>query len=92
MNPWVMSLSYGATFISTSAIVGFGGVAAMYGFSLLWLAFLNIVLGVWIAFAYLGTRIRRMSTQLNVSTFPSLLGARYNSKAITVFSGLAILP
>ncbi|NLP36493.1 MAG: sodium:solute symporter family protein [Firmicutes bacterium] len=90
MNPWVMSLSYGATFISTSAIVGFGGVAAMYGFSLLWLAFLNIVLGVWIAFAYLGTRIRRMSTQLNVSTFPSLLGARYNSKAITVFSGLAI--
>lgn len=90
MNPWVMSLSYGATFISTSAIVGFGGVAAMYGFSLLWLAFLNIVLGVWIAFAYLGTRIRRMSTRLNVSTFPSLLGERYNSRAITVLAGLAI--
>ncbi len=90
MNPWIMSLSYGATFISTSAIVGFGGVAAMYGFSLLWLAFLNIVLGVWIAFAYLGTRIRRMSTQLNVSTFASLLGERYDSKAITALSGLAI--
>ena len=28
MNPFVMALSYGATFISASAIVGFGGVAA----------------------------------------------------------------
>ena len=28
MNPIVMALSYGATFISASAIVGFGGVAA----------------------------------------------------------------
>jgi len=89
-NPWVMALSYGATFISTSAIVGFGGVAGLYGFSLLWLAFLNIVLGVWIAFAFLGTRIRRMSLRLDVSTFPSLLGARYQSRAVTVFSGLAI--
>lgn len=35
MNPFVMALSYGATFISASAIVGFGGVAAAfwYGYS-----------------------------------------------------------
>ena len=31
MNPIVMALSYGATFISASAIVGFGGVAAAFG-------------------------------------------------------------
>lgn len=90
VNPWVMALSYGATFISTSAIIGFGGVAGMFGFSLLWLAFLNIILGIWIAFAFLGTRIRRMSLQLEVSTFPSMLGARYQSKPVTVFSGLTI--
>ncbi len=30
MNPVVMALSYGATFISASAIVGFGGVAAAF--------------------------------------------------------------
>ena len=29
-HPLVIALSYGATFISTSAIVGFGGVAAVH--------------------------------------------------------------
>lgn len=90
VHPWVMALSYGATFISTSAIIGFGGVAGMFGFSLLWLAFLNIILGIWIAFAFFGTRIRKMSATLEVSTFPSLLGERYQSRFITVFSGLMI--
>ncbi|HEX7561116.1 MAG TPA: hypothetical protein VF347_02895, partial [Candidatus Humimicrobiaceae bacterium] len=30
-HPYVMAISYGATFISTSAIVGFGGQAANLG-------------------------------------------------------------
>lgn len=85
-----MALSYGATFISTSAIVGFGGVAGLFGFSLLWLTFLNIFLGILIAFALFGVRIRKMGILLNTSTFPSLLGERYQSKFITVFSGLMI--
>ena len=36
IHPAVMALPYGATFISTSAIVGFGGNAGVFGFSLLW--------------------------------------------------------
>ena len=42
-HTFVMALSYGATFISTAAIVGFGGVAAWLGNSLLWLTFCNIL-------------------------------------------------
>ena len=30
-HPYIMALSYGATFISTAAIVGFGGVAGQFG-------------------------------------------------------------
>ncbi|GAB6286468.1 MAG: hypothetical protein STSR0009_26690 [Methanoregula sp.] len=30
-HPFVIALSYGATFISTSAIIGFGGAAANLG-------------------------------------------------------------
>jgi len=48
-HPYVMAMSYGATFISTSAIVGFGGAAALFGMSLLWLTFLNIFVGIFIA-------------------------------------------
>ncbi|MDM5315435.1 sodium:solute symporter family protein [Fictibacillus sp. b24] len=90
IHPAVMALSYGATFISTSAIVGFGGVSAAHGFSLLWLAFLNIVLGIFVAFAIFGTKIRKLSLELNATTFPTLLGKRYDSKFITVFSGSMI--
>lgn len=52
MNPFVMSLSYGATFISASAIVGFGGVAAAFGMGIQWLCFLNMFVGVIIAFIF----------------------------------------
>lgn len=90
IHPAVMSLSYGATFISTSAIVGFGGVAGLFGFSLLWLTFLNIFLGILVAFAIFGVRIRRISLNLGTQTFPSLLGERYRSKFLTVFSALMI--
>ena len=37
VNPVIMALSYGATFISASAIVGFGGIAATFGMGIQWL-------------------------------------------------------
>lgn len=89
-HPVVMALSYGATFISTSAIVGFGGNAGVFGFSLLWLTFLNIFLGVFIAFVFFGKRTRRMGHNLSAHTFPEFLGKRYGSKFIQKFSGLVV--
>lgn len=83
MNPFVMALSYGATFISASAIVGFGGVAAAFGMGIQWLCFLNMFIGVVIAFIFFGLRTRRMGAKLNVSTFPQLLGRHYRSRGNT---------
>ncbi len=90
VHPFIMAVSYGATFISTSAIVGFGGVAAMFGMSLLWLVFANIFIGVFLAFVVLGPVTRRMGHRLDAHTFPELLGRRYQSKAVQVFAGLVI--
>jgi len=90
VHPFVMALSYGATFISTSAIVGFGGAAALFGMGLLWLTFLNILVGIIIAFIIFGKRTRKMGHNLDAHTFPELLGKRFNSKAIQGFSGLII--
>ncbi len=86
-HPVIMAVSYGATFISTSAIVGFGGVAGLFGMSLLWLTFLNIAVGIFIAFVVLGEPTRRIGHHLGAHTFPELLGLRYQSKAIQVFAG-----
>ena len=89
-HPFVMALSYGATFISTAAIVGFGGVAAWLGNSLLWLTFFNIFIGVFVAFVFLGNPTRKLGIRLNAHTFPELLGRRFDSKFIQVFGGILI--
>jgi hypothetical protein len=87
-HPFIMSLSYGATFISTSAIVGFGGVAGMFGMNLLWLTFCNIFVGIFIAFVFLGGPTRDMGHRLDAHTFPELLGRRYQSRFVQVLAGL----
>lgn len=89
-NAIIMALSYGATFTSSSALIGFGGVAAMNGFGIIWLAFLNILVGVFIAFAVFGKRIRKLSVNLEAYTFSELLGKHYQSKFITILSGIFI--
>ncbi|WP_458701415.1 sodium:solute symporter [Sulfurospirillum sp. 1307] len=90
-HPFIMALSYGATFISTAAIVGFGGVAAWLGNSLLWLAFFNIFVGIFVAFVFLGNPTRKMGYRLNAHTFPEFLGKRYESKFIQIFGAIIIL-
>lgn len=90
IHPFIMALSYGATFISTSAIVGFGGVAGLYGMGLMWLVFLNLAVGILIAFVFIGEPTRRLGHRLDAHTFPELLGRRFNSRFIHVFSGAII--
>lgn len=89
-HPFIMALSYGATFISTAAIVGFGGVAGVYGLGLLWLPFMNILVGIFIAFVFFGKRTRKIGHNLGALTFPEFLSRRYNSKFIQYFSGAVI--
>lgn len=90
IHPFVMAMSYGATFISTSAIVGFGGISGMYGMGLIWLTFLNIFVGVLIAFIFFGRVTRRMGHRLDAHTFPEFLGNRFQSNSIQVICGLII--
>lgn len=86
-HPYIMALSYGATFISTAAIIGFGGVAGQFGMSILWLTFLNVFIGVFIAFILMGKRTRKMGHNLGSLTFPEFLSRRFNSRFIQYFSG-----
>jgi solute:Na+ symporter, SSS family len=78
VGPWVLALSYGATFISTSAIIGFGGAAAVYGMGLIWLTVCNIGMGILVAFLIFGTRTRELGKSLGAVTFPDLMGRRFS--------------
>lgn len=89
-HPYIMAMSYGATFISTAAIIGFGGMAGVYGMGILWLVFLNILVGIFIAFIFYGKRTRRMGENLSAFTFPEFLARRFKSKFIQYFGGAVI--
>ncbi len=90
IHPFIMALSYGAAFISTSAIVGFGGAAAFFGMSLLWLTFLTIAVGVFTSFVIYGKRTRKIGHNLGAHTFPEFLAKRYQSTKIQKFAGIVI--
>ena len=90
MGPIVIAFSYGATFISAVALIGFSGIASVFGLSLLWLAFLNIFVGILIAFIFYGFRTRKMGLSLKAVTLPEMLGNRFNSTRLQSVSGLII--
>jgi SSS family solute:Na+ symporter len=90
INPLIMALSYGATFISTSAIVGFGGISAKFGMGIQWLCLLNMLTGVIIAFIFFGKRTRRLGAKHNAKTFSQLLGLHYGSRHIQMFVATVI--
>ena len=69
-----MALSYGATFISASAIVGFGGVAATFGMGIQWLCLLNMFMGVVIAFIIFGRNTRKLGEKVQCPHIPAIIG------------------
>ena len=90
-HPIIIALSYGSTFISTSAIVGFGGAAALYGMGLVWLTVFNIGVGIFIAFVIFGKRTREIGQRLSAITFPDLMGKIYNSPILQYITGFIIV-
>lgn len=90
VNPFVMAMSYGAAFISTSALVGFGGIAGQFGLGVLWLVFMNIAIGIFAAFVWFGKRTRQMGAILNAKTFPEFIGKRFRAPGLKVLISLII--
>lgn len=90
-HPVIIALSYGATFISTSAIVGFGGVAANLGMGLIWLTVFNIGVGILLAFVLFGKKTREKGAETGAITFPDLMGKIFNTPKLQFISGIIIL-
>ncbi len=90
-HPVIIALSYGATFISTSAIVGFGGVAANLGMGLIWLTVFNIGVGILLAFVLFGKKTREKGAETGAVTFPDLMGKIFNTPKLQFISGIIIL-
>ena len=90
-GPMIIALSYGATFLSASAVIGFGGQAAVHGMSVMWLCLLNLFVGLIVAFLVFGGPTRRKGRALGASTYADLLGKIFKSKGIRAFTAILII-
>jgi SSS family solute:Na+ symporter/sodium/proline symporter len=90
VGPWMTAFTYGAAYFSAVLFIGFAGkVGWGFGYSGLWIALGNALVGVLAVWGLIGFRVKRMSQEMGVSTMPEFLEKRYGSRFLKLFGGLA---
>jgi len=91
VGAWMTAFTYGTAYFSAVLFIGFAGkVGWGFGYSGLWLALGNTLIGVLGVWWLLGHRIKKMSSEYNVHTMAEFLDKRYNSPFLKLFSSVSI--
>lgn len=91
VGPWMSAFSYGTAYFSAVLFIGFAGkIGWGFGYSALWIALFNALIGVFAVWAIMGWRIKQISTEYNISTMSEFLEQRYNSRYFKLFASLVI--
>ncbi len=75
----VQAFAYVATYISAVALVGFGGLAYVYGLQMMLIAAGNVWIGTWIVYRFLAWPTRVCKVRLGARTPTQLLALGHNS-------------
>lgn len=91
IGPWMTAFTYGTAYFSAVLFIGFAGkIGWGFGYSGLWIALGNTLIGVLGVWWLLGYRIKKMSVEYNVSTMAEYLEKRYDSPFLKLFSAINI--
>lgn len=91
VGPWMTAFSYGTAYFSAVLFIGFAGkIGWAFGYSGLWIALVNALLGVMGVWMILGWRIKRMVNEYKVHTLSEFLEKRYNQRAFKLLSAIVI--
>jgi len=91
IGPWMTAFTYGAAYFSAVLFIGFAGkVGWGFGYSGLWIAAGNALVGVLGVWWLMGHRIKKMSIEYKVHTMAEYLEKRYDSKFLKLFSAVSI--
>jgi len=82
-SDFAVGISYGATFISTSAIIGFGGLAAWTGFGTMALDLTFAAIMTYLATIYIGPKVWEANQKHKARTFVQLIGLHFNSPLLS---------
>lgn len=91
VSPWLIGISFGATYSSANLFIGVPGWAYMYGTPVLWYT-LGCFGITWVGLLLVTKKFWEQGQKNEGSlTLPQWLGNRYNSKALQVIVALLIL-
>lgn len=91
IGPIMTAFTYGAAYFSAVLFIGFAGkIGWDFGYSGLWIAVGNSLVGVLGVWWLLGYRIKQMSLEYNVQTMPEYFEKRYGSRGFKLYSSAAI--
>ncbi len=90
VGPWMTAFTYGAAYFSAVLFIGFAGkVGWGFGYSGLWIALGNALVGVLAVWGLIGFRVKLMAREMKAATMPEFLEKRYDSRFLKLFSGAA---
>ena len=91
VGPWMSAFSYGTAYFSAVLFIGFAGkIGWSFGYSGLWIALFNALVGVFVVWKMLGWKIKQASIQYDISTMSEYLDKRYQSPGLKLISTIVI--
>lgn len=91
IGAWMTAFSYGTAYFSAVLFIGFAGkIGWGFGYSGLWIAAGNALIGVLLVWWLMGPRIKKMSEDYQVATMGEFFQKRYESKFLKIFSSVSV--
>jgi len=91
IGPWMTAFTYATAYFSAVLFIGFAGkIGWGFGYSGLWIALSNALIGVLAVWWFLGNRIKKMSVEYEVHTMSEFFEKRYDSQFLKFFAGISI--
>jgi len=91
VGPWMSAFTYATAYFSAVLFIGFAGkIGWGFGYSGLWIALGNALIGVLLVWGVMGHRIKRMSVEYDVHTMAEYFEQRFDSHFLKLFAALAI--
>lgn len=91
IGPLLLGISFGVTYFSAVMVVGGGEYSWNWGLATLWIAGLNVLVGVVATFIFFGKRTRALGEHFDCLTVPQLLGRRYQDTRVQTLSAVVQL-
>ncbi|MHA1149520.1 MAG: sodium:solute symporter family protein [Promethearchaeota archaeon] len=91
IGPLLLGLSFGVTYFSAVMIVGGGQQSWLWGLGVIWIASIDVLVGVFLVFILFGNRTSKLGLEFDSLTVPQMLSKRYDDPKIQTFTSVVIL-